>query len=87
MKLRTLAMATPFRAFINERIIKNYLVSEQITVVHNNALGIERNTEIRRLPIPAEYNFARKTYLECAKPPTASTFPAAAGAAFTMSAY
>src|ERR1700688_1877613 len=64
MKLRTLAMATPFRPFINERLVK-YLASEQITVNHDNALGIERNTEIRRLPIPVEYNLARKTYLEC----------------------
>jgi maleate isomerase len=63
LNLRTLAMATPFRPFINERLV-NYLASEQITVVHDTALGIERNTEIRRLPIPVEYNVARKTYLE-----------------------
>ena len=55
LKLRTLAMATPFRQFINDRLVK-YLASEQITVAHNNALGIERNTEIRRQPIPVEYN-------------------------------
>lgn len=33
MKLRTLAMATPFRPFINERLVK-YLASEQITIMH-----------------------------------------------------
>lgn len=74
MKLRTLAMATPFRPFINERIRK-YLASEQITVTHDNALGIERNTEIRRLPIPAEYNLARKTYLESDKRPDGIYIP------------
>jgi maleate cis-trans isomerase len=74
MKLRTLAMATSFRPFINERITK-YLASEQITVTHDNALGIERNTEIRRLPIPVEYNLARKTYLECPKSPDGIYIP------------
>lgn len=52
-QLRTVAMATPFRQFINDRLVK-YLASEQITVSNNKALGIERNTEIRRLPIPVE---------------------------------
>jgi maleate cis-trans isomerase len=62
-KLRAVAMATPFRQFINNRLIK-YLANEQITIVHDEALGIERNTEIRRLPIPVEYQTARKAYLE-----------------------
>jgi maleate cis-trans isomerase len=74
MKLRTLAMATPFRPFINERLVK-YLASEQITVNRDNALGIERNTEIRRLPIPVEYNLARKTYLECEQRPDGIYIP------------
>ncbi len=74
LKLRTLAMATPFRPFINERLVK-YLASEQITVMHDKALGIERNTEIRRLPIPVEYNFARKAYLECEKHPDGIYIP------------
>lgn len=74
MQLRTLAMATPFRPFINERI-RAYLASEQITVVRDNALGIERNTEIRRLPIPAEYNLARKTFLQCDERPDGIYIP------------
>jgi maleate cis-trans isomerase len=74
LKLRTLAMATPFRPFINERLVR-YLASEQITVTHDNALGIERNTEIRRLPVPVEYNLARKTYLECEKRPDGIYIP------------
>ena len=36
LKLRTLAMATPFGPFINERLVK-YLASEQITVTHTCA--------------------------------------------------
>jgi maleate cis-trans isomerase len=67
-KLRTVAMATPFRQFINDRLVK-YLATEQLTVSHNIALGIERNTEIRRLPIPVEYQTARKAFVEApAKP-------------------
>jgi maleate cis-trans isomerase len=62
-RLRTVAMATPFRQFINDRLVK-YLAHEQITVTHDKALGIERNTEIRRLPIPVEYQTARKAFLE-----------------------
>jgi maleate cis-trans isomerase len=61
--VRTVAMATPFRQFINDRLVK-YLADEQITVVHDKALGIERNTEIRRLPVPVEYQTARKAFEE-----------------------
>ena len=60
-KIRTVAMATPFRQFINDRLVK-YLATEQITITHNKALGIERNTEIRRLPVPVEYQTARKAF-------------------------
>ena len=74
LKLRTLAMATPFRQFINDRLV-TYLASEQITVVHNNALGIERNVEIRRQPIPVEYNLARKAFMECPKTPDGIYIP------------
>jgi maleate cis-trans isomerase len=74
LQVRTLAMATPFRQFINERLVK-YLAAEQITVVQDNALGIERNTEIRRLPIPVEYNLARKTYLACDERPDGIYIP------------
>ena len=84
LKLRTLAMATPFRPFINERLVK-YLASEQITVTHNNALGIERNTEIRRLPVPVEYNLARKTIWNARSAPTAFIFRAGAGEVSTIS--
>jgi hypothetical protein len=59
---RTVAMATPFRQLINDRLVK-YLAHEQITVLLNKALGIERNTEIRRLPLPVEYQTARKAFL------------------------
>ena len=59
--------------------------AEQITVTHNKALGIERNTEIRRLPIPVEYTVAHKAFSKPPRNPTVSTFPAAAGAACTIS--
>jgi maleate cis-trans isomerase len=73
-KLRTVAMATPFRQFINDRLVK-YLAGEQITVTHNKALGIERNTEIRRLPIPIEYQTARASFLEASGRPDGIYIP------------
>ena len=73
-KLRTVAMATPFRQFINDRLVK-YLATEQLTVSHNIALGIERNTEIRRLPIPVEYQTARKAFLAAPSRPDGIYIP------------
>ena len=61
--LKTMAMATPFEQFINDRLVQ-YLAAEKIEITNNTALGIKRNVEIRRLPIPVEYTVARKTYLE-----------------------
>jgi maleate cis-trans isomerase len=72
--LRTVAMATPFRQFINDRLVK-YLGNEQITVTSNKALGIERNTEIRRLPIPVEYQTARKAFLAAPATPDGLYIP------------
>ena len=72
--LRTVVMATPFRQFINDRLVK-YLAAEQIRVSHNKALGIERNTEIRRLPIPVEYHTARKTFEQSPKRPDGIYIP------------
>ena len=74
LDMTSLAMATPFRQFINDRLV-TYLAAEGIEVRGNTALGIERNTEIRRLPIPVEYQTARKTYLDCAKPPDGIYIP------------
>ena len=73
-RIRTVAMATPFRQFINDRLVK-YLATEQISVTHNKALGIERNTEIRRLPIPVEYQTARKAFVEAPGKPDGLYIP------------
>jgi maleate cis-trans isomerase len=62
MGLKTVAMATPFQQFINDRLVQ-YLAHEGIEVVSNQALGILRNTEIRRLPIPVEYQTAHKAFM------------------------
>jgi len=61
MGLKTVAMATPFQQFINDRLVQ-YLAHEGIQVVSNQALGILRNTEIRRLPIPVEYQTAHRAF-------------------------
>jgi maleate isomerase len=73
-RIKTVAMATPFRSFINDRLVK-YLGSEKIDIVHNIALGIERNTEIRRLPVPVEYHTARKAFLAAPSKPDALYIP------------
>src|SRR5262249_25592736 len=73
-KLKTLAMATPFEQFINDRLIQ-YLAAEKIEIKNNTALGIKRTVEIRRLPIPVEYAVARKTYLESATKPDGIYIP------------
>ena len=67
-------MATPFEQFINDRLIQ-YLAGEKIEITNNTALGIKRNVEIRRLPIPVEYNVARKTYLAAATKPDGIYIP------------
>ncbi len=73
-KIRTVAMATPFPQFINDRLVK-YLATEQLRVTSNKALGIERNTEIRRLPIPLEYQTARKAFIEAPSKPDCVYIP------------
>lgn len=72
--VKTVAMATPFRQFINDRLVK-YLATENINVIHDKALGIERNTEIRRLPIPVEYRTARQAFVGAPHKPDALYIP------------
>jgi maleate cis-trans isomerase len=67
-------MATPFEQFINDRLVQ-YLAAEKIEITNNTALGIKRNVEIRRLPIPVEYTVARKTYLATATKPDGIYIP------------
>jgi maleate isomerase len=74
MNLETLAMATPFEPFINDRL-KKYLAAEKIEITNDTALGIKRNVEIRRLPIPVEYSVARKTFLGSEKRPDGIYIP------------
>jgi arylmalonate decarboxylase len=74
MNLGTLAMATPFEQFINDRL-KKYLAAEKIEITNDTALGIKRNVEIRRLPIPVEYSVARKTFLGSEKRPDGIYIP------------
>ena len=73
-KIETLAMATPFEQFINDRLVK-YFAKEGIEIINNVALGILRNTEIRRLPIPVEYQTARKAYLDARTKPAGLYIP------------
>ncbi len=72
--IKTVAMATPFRQFINDRLVK-YLAYENISVISNRALGIEKNIEIRRLPIAVEYQTARQAFLDAPRRPDALYIP------------
>lgn len=72
--IKTVAMATPFRQFINDRVVK-YLAYENIAVTSNKALGIEKNIEIRRLPIAVEYQTARQAFLDAPSKPDALYIP------------
>jgi maleate cis-trans isomerase len=74
MDLKTVAMATPFQQFINDRLVQ-YLANEGIEVVTNRALGILRNTEIRRLPIPVEYQTASKAFADAPSRPDGLYIP------------
>src|SRR5216684_3478773 len=64
----------PFEQFINDRLIQ-YLAAQKIEITSNAALGIKRNVEIRRLPIPVEYTVARKTYLAATTKPDGIYIP------------
>lgn len=66
--IETLAMATPFQQMVNDRLVK-YFAKEGIEIVNNIALGILRNTEIRRLPIPVEYQTAHKAFVDAKRKP------------------
>ncbi len=72
--LKTLAMATPFEQFMNDRLAQ-YLGDGGFDITNKAGLGIKRNVEIRRLPIPVEYTFARKTYLESPTKPDGLYIP------------
>jgi maleate isomerase len=74
LNIKTVAMATPFRQFINDRLVK-YLAYEDIEVISNKALGIEKNIEIRRLPIAVEYQTARQAFLDAPRRPDALYIP------------
>ncbi len=64
LNIRKVALATPFEQVVNERIVV-YLEAEGIVVTGASSLGMNKNADIRRLPIRVEYDLARKTYLEC----------------------
>lgn len=61
--LKRLVMATPFEDEINEQI-KKFLAASGFEIVHMKGLGIRKNVEIRKLPIPVEYTFAREVLRE-----------------------
>jgi len=63
LDIRKVALATPFAQVVNDRI-KVYLEAEGIAVTGASCLGMNKNADIRRLPVSVEYDLARKTYLE-----------------------
>ena len=63
LSLKRLIMASPFKDDVNQRI-KDYLKPEGFDIVHMKGLQIHRNVDIRKLPIPVEYRFAREVFRE-----------------------
>ena len=63
LSLRRLVMATPFEDDMNERI-KKFLAAAGFEIVHMKGLGIRKNVDIRKLPVPTEYTFARQVARE-----------------------
>jgi maleate cis-trans isomerase len=72
--IRTLALATPFEDIVNERI-ERHLAAAGFAVVNKKGLGIRRNVEFRHVPIPAEYDLARRTYEEAPSRPDGIYIP------------
>src|SRR5262245_31249740 len=60
-KLKTLAMATPFEQFINDRLAQ-YLAAEKIEIPNNMAFGVTHTVQIGPLPTPAGATAPRKTH-------------------------
>ena len=83
-KLKTLAMATPFEQFINDRLTQ-YLAAEKIEITNNTALGIKRNVEIAVCRSRSNTPWRARPIWQPRPGPTASIFRAAAGAASTIS--
>jgi len=63
LKMNKLVIATPFRDEVNERNAAWYLKAG-FEVLKIKGLGIEKNSEIARLPFYAPYQLARETFLE-----------------------
>ncbi|MBI2369724.1 MAG: hypothetical protein HYV08_05715 [Deltaproteobacteria bacterium] len=63
LALKRLVMVTPFEDEMN-RLIKKLLEAEGFDVVHMKGLQIRRNVDIRKLPVPVEYTFAREVFRE-----------------------
>ena len=74
LSLKRLVMATPFEDEMNERI-KKFLSASGFEIVHMKGLGIRRNVDIRKLPIPVEYTLAREVARESPAEPDGIYIP------------
>lgn len=63
LSLKRLVMVTPFEDEMNQRI-KDFLKPEGFDIIHMKGLQIQRNVDIRKLPVPVEYRFAREAFRE-----------------------
>ena len=63
LKMKKLVIATPFREEVDERSAAWYRKAG-FDVLKIKGLGIEKNSEIARLPFYAPYQLARDTFLE-----------------------
>lgn len=63
LNMKKLAIATPFREEMNQRSAAWYK-NAGFEVLNIKGLGIEKNSEIAKLPFYASYQIARETFLE-----------------------
>lgn len=63
LNLRRLVMVTPFEDEVNQRI-KDFFIPEGFDIVYMKGLQIRRNVEFRKLPVSAQYSFARQVVRE-----------------------
>lgn len=74
LSLKKLVMVTPFEDEMNRRI-GDFLKPEGFDIIHMKGLQIRRNVDIRKLPVPVEYTFAREAFREAPGEPDGIYIP------------
>ena len=63
LNIRKLVVATPWKDELNQRC-KTFLEAHNFTVLNIQGLGIQKNSEIAKVPLYAPYKLAKEIFLE-----------------------